>query len=623
MNVLFEDDGQLKAGTVLADNDASLQVEAASRQAHRRSRPAACCCASPPGAGRCAGRGADARGRARSRFPVGGLRRRRVRLRRSRARVLRRARRAPAKPAAVAHAAARVADVLLQEGQGPLPQGAAGRAARRRSRRSSARRAKPSRSPRGSRELAAGTPARRAARASCRCCSTGRTRTRSSGRRSPRRARRAGRIRVALLAACGAIPSTHDYHFNASVAEAFPQRHSPFRRGARCRPCPSCRVADVRAFSIDDATTTEIDDAFSVRELANGNYEIGIHIAAPGARRSRAAARSIAIARARLSTVYMPGRKITMLPDDVDRRVHAGGRHRAAGAVAVRRDRRRTARRCAHARASSACRSPPTCASTRSTTRSRTRCRRRPSRRGPRELRVLWKLAQQLVGGARQDRRRPHRLQLRRRLGCGARTAASAIVPRAARLAARQARLRADDPRQQHVGTAARRRAASPGSTACRPAARCKMSTRPGEHQGLGLAHYLWASSPLRRYSDLVNQRQLLAVVAGERAAVRATTTPSCSRRSPTSRRPTASTPSSRTGWSTTGACAGCCRKTSPRRRRRVIRDNLVRFDAPAARRRGSPTCRRWPPDTRGPRRRSAASTCSPRRSSAAMLGTA
>ena len=41
------------------------------------------------------------------------------------------------------------------------------------------------------------------------------------------------------------------------------------------------------------------------------------------------------------------------------------------------------------------------------------------------------------------------------------------------------------------------------------------MSTRPGEHQGLGLTHYLWASSPLRRYSDLVNQRQLLAVVAG------------------------------------------------------------------------------------------------------------
>ena len=43
------------------------------------------------------------------------------------------------------------------------------------------------------------------------------------------------------------------------------------------------------------------------------------------------------------------------------------------------------------------------------------------------------------------------------------------------------------------------------------------MSTRPGEHQGLGLSHYLWASSPLRRYSDLVNQRQLIATVSGDR----------------------------------------------------------------------------------------------------------
>ena len=40
------------------------------------------------------------------------------------------------------------------------------------------------------------------------------------------------------------------------------------------------------------------------------------------------------------------------------------------------------------------------------------------------------------------------------------------------------------------------------------------MSTTPEPHQGLGVAQYLWASSPLRRYSDLVNQRQLLAVVA-------------------------------------------------------------------------------------------------------------
>src|SRR5207248_3072805 len=67
---------------------------------------------------------------------------------------------------------------------------------------------------------------------------------------------------------------------------------------------------------IDDAATTEIDDALSVRALANGNLEIGIHIAAPAFVIARGSALD-AIARSRLSTVYMPGRKITMLPEAV------------------------------------------------------------------------------------------------------------------------------------------------------------------------------------------------------------------------------------------------------------------------------------------------------------------
>ena len=41
------------------------------------------------------------------------------------------------------------------------------------------------------------------------------------------------------------------------------------------------------------------------------------------------------------------------------------------------------------------------------------------------------------------------------------------------------------------------------------------MSTQPQPHQGLNLPQYLWASSPLRRYADLVNQRQLIAVADG------------------------------------------------------------------------------------------------------------
>ena len=93
-------------------------------------------------------------------------------------------------------------------------------------------------------------------------------------------------------------------------------RRAPrFPPGVRCRRCPSCREAVARAFSIDDATTTEIDDAFSVRELANGNYEVGIHIACPALAMPRDAPLD-RIARTRLSTVYMPGRKLTMLPDE-------------------------------------------------------------------------------------------------------------------------------------------------------------------------------------------------------------------------------------------------------------------------------------------------------------------
>src|SRR3569833_2714965 len=75
-------------------------------------------------------------------------------------------------------------------------------------------------------------------------------------------------------------------------------------------------VADVEAYSIDDVTTTEIDDAFSVTFLDAGSVRIGIHIAAPALGIARNDAID-AIARQRLSTVYMPGDKITLLPDEL------------------------------------------------------------------------------------------------------------------------------------------------------------------------------------------------------------------------------------------------------------------------------------------------------------------
>ncbi len=65
---------------------------------------------------------------------------------------------------------------------------------------------------------------------------------------------------------------------------------------------------DLKVFSIDDSNTTEIDDAFSV-EIGDSGYIIGIHIAAPALDTSlnEAVANNI-------STIYYPGNKITMLP---------------------------------------------------------------------------------------------------------------------------------------------------------------------------------------------------------------------------------------------------------------------------------------------------------------------
>jgi exoribonuclease II len=43
-----------------------------------------------------------------------------------------------------------------------------------------------------------------------------------------------------------------------------------------------------------------------------------------------------------------------------------------------------------------------------------------------------------------------------------------------------------------------------------------RMTTTAAPHQGLGISHYAWTSSPLRRYVDLLNQWQLLALLKHE-----------------------------------------------------------------------------------------------------------
>jgi exoribonuclease-2 len=53
-------------------------------------------------------------------------------------------------------------------------------------------------------------------------------------------------------------------------------------------------------------------------------------------------------------------------------------------------------------------------------------------------------------------------------------------------------------------------------------AARTRMETTPDVHEGLGVTHYAWSSSPLRRYVDLANQRQLVALLTGAMPAFEA-----------------------------------------------------------------------------------------------------
>ena len=78
---------------------------------------------------------------------------------------------------------------------------------------------------------------------------------------------------------------------------------------------PDLPKADVTAFSIDDESTTEVDDALSLTDLGNGTKRVGIHIAAPSlaVKPGDKMAKNIM---ERLSTVYFPGGKITMLPEN-------------------------------------------------------------------------------------------------------------------------------------------------------------------------------------------------------------------------------------------------------------------------------------------------------------------
>ena len=126
---------------------------------------------------------------------------------------------------------------------------------------------------------------------------------------------RAQKAPLDLLLAAGAIDSPYQFHWRRFLFEQFP-KGTGFPDLAAPAIKDSLPLAPVQAFSIDDSMTTEIDDALSVNGLGTGEIIFGVHIAAPGLAITPDSPLD-KLARERLSTVYMPGYKLTMLPDSV------------------------------------------------------------------------------------------------------------------------------------------------------------------------------------------------------------------------------------------------------------------------------------------------------------------
>ncbi|MGV8825335.1 ribonuclease catalytic domain-containing protein, partial [Methylibium petroleiphilum] len=128
-------------------------------------------------------------------------------------------------------------------------------------------------------------------------------------------AKRSHKAPLDLLKDAGAITSPYQFHWKRFLFEFFPKGTAfpPLQAPPIKNDLP---LAAVQAFSIDDSSTTEIDDALSVQGLGSDTIVFGVHIAAPGLAIQPGSAVD-QVARTRWSTVYMPGHKLTMLPDEV------------------------------------------------------------------------------------------------------------------------------------------------------------------------------------------------------------------------------------------------------------------------------------------------------------------
>ena len=317
-----------------------------------------------------------------------------------------------------------------------------------------------------------------------------------------------------LAAELGGIRSVPEYLLAGFLLEFFPNGRG-FPALQPVAITDDLPLADASAFSIDDSSTTEIDDALSLQPLANGHHRVGIHIAAPGLGIAPDSPVDRLIFK-RLSTVYFPGDKITMLPEDlVQQFTLLAGTQRPAFSLYIDVDadwqpvgfENRIERVSIAANLRLHELEPNFNADTLA----------QPGH-GPdypfkNELVWLWQFAEALEKRrGKYDPTRPvqydysvevdeheHVTISKRARG----TPMDKLVSELMILANSEwARMLAE--------------ADIPALYRAQGMGKVRMTTHPEPHVGLGVAQYAWSTSPLRRAADFVNQRQLIALTRGE-----------------------------------------------------------------------------------------------------------
>ncbi|MDX9699686.1 MAG: RNB domain-containing ribonuclease [Rhodocyclaceae bacterium] len=325
----------------------------------------------------------------------------------------------------------------------------------------------------------------------------------------------AGLSAARLLLKCGAIESSYSFHYNRFLFEHFPDgthfpAHDPVADGHELP------LADVAAFSIDDATTTEIDDAFSISPREGGGWRIGIHIAAPALGFERGSALD-GIARKRLSTVYMPGNKITMLPDQVvDAFTLQAGR--TCPAVSLYLDVSPALAILGH---ESRVERIPMVANLRlhelePLFNDDTLAQGLPDFAWRDELKLLWDLATVLEAGRGKTGTAPAQTDFSFYVDWHTRTDDG---PGYVTISQRERGSPLDKLVSELMILANATwgklldQAGIPGLYRVQNGGKVRMSTHAEPHDALGVDCYAWSSSPLRRYVDLVNQWQIVSVL--------------------------------------------------------------------------------------------------------------